>query len=255
MESDMPGSFEFYKDSDETRAAADLGDAKVMVYTDGGENKYILDALDIVGLDKIDDLKLSNLKDIKIKYHPKGGEKTDVQGLGNIIGKLFATKNADTPSSKTMLEEEVAKKPVAEAVLGATDAGGKKSILVEKLGTFLDEETADNYKAKYDKADGAAEQTVKDFLVSKGLGSVSADPSDVATELITNKAAALGTAILGVKKDGTDDPALETALAANKTLQDAVAGNTTFRDAVKSDLANPEAIAAVPALKHKLWQA
>ena len=78
-----------------------------------------IDASGINGLTKIDDFKLSNLKDVAIKYEPKDGTDSPVQGLGNIMGKLFATKNASTPGSKTILEEEVAKQPVVEAIFDA----------------------------------------------------------------------------------------------------------------------------------------
>jgi hypothetical protein len=307
MESDMTGSFKFFKDSkrEEEDKSSGFSEAKVMVYEDGGENKYILDASDIDDLAKIDDLKLSDLKDIKIKYQPKGSSSAEeVKGLGNIIGKLFATKNASTPGSKTMLEEEVAKKPVVEAIFDATDTDGKKSILVEKLGTLLSNNatpaqyegqteqkpveylaskgkliTEENLEAKaasvpvagailgatsdedgkksilVEKLGGFLPENdavyegkkAKDFLVSKGLGSASADPSAVATELITNKAAELGTAILGVKKkvNNVDKPALEADLVAHEALRTAVknalASDTNFgKDAkIKANAEDP----------------
>ncbi|MDG7052860.1 MAG: hypothetical protein LKM45_03145 [Wolbachia endosymbiont of Alcedoecus sp.] len=290
----MPAGLTFFKDTGRTDpASADLSDAKVIVYEDGGGNKYTLDASSVSGLSGVDDIKLSNLlkAEVNFKYHPSGGEEAETQGLGNIISTLFAAKS--TSDSKTVLAEEVAKKPVVEAIFDTVDStnnkkvaevklggifatktaletsdvartilgakDGKKSILVEELGEALDR-VADNANDKVYGTTGN-EKVAKDFLVSKGLGSASTDTSAVATKLVTEKATELGTAILGVTKevDGTQQPALETDLAANKTLQDAVAAvpalktavaaDQGFRDAVTSTLANPEAIAAVPTLK------
>ncbi|WCR59378.1 MAG: hypothetical protein PG978_000814 [Wolbachia endosymbiont of Ctenocephalides felis wCfeF] len=176
--------------------------------------------------------------------------KTDGTNATKELAAAILTIDGDTPD-KSVLKEKVTEAPVAGAILGATsDEDGKKSILVEKLGTFLPG-TDKVYEGKEAKA----------FLESKGLGSASADPSAVATELVTNKATALGTAILGVTKkvNNVDKPALETDLAGNETFQTSVAGNsalktavttdTTFKNAVTSTLASPTAIAAVPTFK------
>ncbi|WP_265027455.1 hypothetical protein [Wolbachia endosymbiont (group A) of Bombylius major] len=96
----------------------------------------------------------------------------------------------------------------AEKILDATEdigEGKKKSVLVEKLGKFLDQ-IDDNDKAYEGK-------TAKDFLGEKGMqgprGSdgpagkdgISTAPNLVAQELITNQADALGQAVLGAKDD------------------------------------------------------
>ncbi|MDG7055702.1 MAG: hypothetical protein LJD31_04200 [Wolbachia endosymbiont of Menacanthus eurysternus] len=191
----MPGSFAFYKDSRKTAAETDLSDAKVMIYKDGGENEYILDASGVAGLNKIDDLKLSNLKDIKIKYQPKdSSDVEEVEGLGNIIGKLFATKSASTANSKTILEEEVAKSSVAGAVLGATEStsdGKTKSILVEKLGEFLD--------GQGEVYGTAGDETASDFLADK-YPLAKTDASN----LNGNHKKAFAEAILGVEYTDSD---------------------------------------------------
>ncbi|WP_425384959.1 hypothetical protein [Wolbachia endosymbiont (group A) of Sturmia bella] len=96
----------------------------------------------------------------------------------------------------------------AEKILDATEdigEGKKKSVLVEKLGKFLDQ-IDDNDKA-YDG------KTAKDFLGKKGMqgpreadglagkdGTITA-PNLVAQALITNQADALGRAVLGAKDD------------------------------------------------------
>ncbi|WP_265045196.1 MULTISPECIES: hypothetical protein [unclassified Wolbachia] len=96
----------------------------------------------------------------------------------------------------------------AEKILDATEdigEGKKKSVLVEKLGKFLDQ-IDDNDKAYYGK-------TAKDFLGEKGMqgprgadgqagkDGISTAPNLVAQELITNQADALGQAVLGAKDD------------------------------------------------------
>ncbi|WP_353269771.1 hypothetical protein [Wolbachia endosymbiont (group A) of Myopa testacea] len=201
-ECDMPASLKF-ESAAGTTAAANLSNAKIVVYEDGNGNKYTLDASSIAGLASIDDIKLSTLKGVEFKYQPKGGSETTKTDLGSIIGALFATQSAQ--DGQTILAEEVAKKPVVEAILKVTkDDGsgkqvkvvetelgttfakkdgtnidkdfagkvldakdGKKSILVNKLGEALDrvQDTAD------DKVYGAAgnEKIAKDFLGDKGL--------------------------------------------------------------------------------------
>ncbi|MCA4775427.1 hypothetical protein IHO40_05090 [Wolbachia endosymbiont of Mansonella ozzardi] len=280
----MTTGLTFYKNSQRQAAdkTSDLNETKVIVYEDGGGNKYILDASGISNLSNIDDIKLSNLlkAEVKFKYHPSDGKEAEKKGLGNIIGTLFAIKNSSTANSKTILEKEIAKEPVVDAIfsikenagdaksifaeeiakkvdvtgaiLGATDVGGKKSILVEKLGGFL----ASRDEVKYDSAQNSPNQAAKAFLESKGLASA----SDAATQLLDDdNETTLATAVLDVKKDATN-PTLETALAANRTLQNGVAGNLAlktavaadegFRSAVTSTLAKPADIAAVPALQN-----
>ncbi|WP_264731824.1 hypothetical protein [Wolbachia endosymbiont (group A) of Sphaerophoria taeniata] len=95
-----------------------------------------------------------------------------------------------------------------EKILDATEdigEGKKKSVLVEKLGKFLDQ--IDDNDKTYDG------KTAKDFLGEKGMqGPRGADgpagkdgtstaPNLVAQELITNQADALGQAVLGAKDD------------------------------------------------------
>ncbi|NSX83582.1 hypothetical protein GOM44_04485 [Wolbachia endosymbiont of Atemnus politus] len=127
----MTAGFTFKKDA--STLTQNLDEAKIIVYEDGGGNKYTLDASGITGLTKIDDLKLSNLlkEEIKFKYHPSGGAEAEKTGLGNIIGTLFATQKVN--DGKSVLAEEVAKKPVVEAIFDAED--GQNNIAETKLGT------------------------------------------------------------------------------------------------------------------------
>ncbi|WP_375316327.1 hypothetical protein [Wolbachia endosymbiont (group A) of Colletes cunicularius] len=143
----MVASLKFYTDSGRgTEAIANLSDAKVIVYEDGNDNKYILDASSIAGLTKIDDIRLSNLKDVVFKYQLKGGTETTTTGLGNIISALFATQSVQ--NGKTILAEEVAKQPVVEAIFDATDGGNK--ISETKIGTTFARKTDLDNKADAD---------------------------------------------------------------------------------------------------------
>ncbi|OWZ25602.1 hypothetical protein CCY16_00671 [Wolbachia endosymbiont of Wuchereria bancrofti] len=45
-----------------------LNEAKIIVYEDGGGNKYTLDASGISTLTNIDDIKLSDLLEGKVKF-------------------------------------------------------------------------------------------------------------------------------------------------------------------------------------------
>ncbi len=143
----MVASLKFYTDSGRSTeaTAADLSDAKVVVYEDGNGNKYTLDASSIANLNKIDDIKLSTLKDVVFKYQLKGdNSETTSTGLGSIIGSLFATQSVQ--NGKTILAEEVAKKPVVDVLVPAlatvgTDDTKKVYTKTEAGSTFL--KTAD----------------------------------------------------------------------------------------------------------------
>ncbi|WP_147269145.1 hypothetical protein [Wolbachia endosymbiont of Cylisticus convexus] len=147
------------------------------------------------------------------------------------------------------LAEEVAKKPVVEAIFDAQD--GKKSILVNKLGEALDR-VRDNAD---DKVYGAAgqEKIAKDFLGEKGLKPV---PSEVASELIAKNKQDLADEVANnpdlqeaVAKNADLQeavaaiPALQTAVAENVDLQEAVAENVDLQEAVAENVGLQEAVA------------
>ncbi|MFP3033212.1 MAG: collagen-like protein [Wolbachia sp.] len=96
-------------------------------------------------------------------------DKTDKNYVDTELGKkantadVYTKTAADTAFAKinaSNLTEAVNKKAFAKAILPAKD--GDKSILVDKLGEFLDNSTDNKYGAKSD-------QTAKVFLGGKGL--------------------------------------------------------------------------------------
>ncbi|WP_353274013.1 collagen-like protein [Wolbachia endosymbiont (group A) of Ennomos erosarius] len=96
-------------------------------------------------------------------------DKTDKNYVDTELGKkantadVYTKTAADTAFAKinaSNLTEAVNKKAFAKAILPAKD--GDKSILVDKLGEFLDNSTNNKYGAKSD-------QTAKVFLGGKGL--------------------------------------------------------------------------------------
>ncbi|MFP3035883.1 MAG: hypothetical protein ACEY3A_02525 [Wolbachia sp.] len=97
----------------------ELDKVKIIILEDKTGNKYTL-GLEGTG---------ANIE-LKLKYTPKTGDEIEhtVDGLVKALGGLFNVKNG----TKTVLAEEVAKKPVAEAILGVTKStsAGPKSISV-----------------------------------------------------------------------------------------------------------------------------
>jgi hypothetical protein len=134
--------------------------------------------------------------------------------------KVYTKTTADTAFVKTL---DLATKAVAEKVLGAKD--GDKSILVEKLGVFLNTDNQE-YEGK----------TAKVFLGEKGLQGPAGTPGTspeadaVATKLLT----------------GDNKNTLATEVAGKEVLQTAVAGKTELQTAVtnalKSDTAFKTAV-------------
>lgn len=183
--------------------------------------------------------------------------------LVNALGKLLDEKHDIYGNNKTAKDFLAEKGNFAKAdgsnidileftqkILDATwemGDGKRKSILVEKLGRFLDQ-TADNENA-YDG------KIAKAFLGDKGMKGPKGDPGQrgevgqdgkgpapdvVAQELISSNLTKLGQAILNVKnKFGNDEkPALETHLANNSSFQESIAGNQDLRTAVTTNLSS-----------------
>ncbi|WP_088414346.1 hypothetical protein [Wolbachia endosymbiont of Wuchereria bancrofti] len=65
----MADNLYLYKGSVKTtEMTLNLNEAKIIVYEDGGGNKYTLDASGISTLTNIDDIKLSDLLEGKVKF-------------------------------------------------------------------------------------------------------------------------------------------------------------------------------------------
>ncbi|WP_265021472.1 hypothetical protein [Wolbachia endosymbiont (group A) of Icerya purchasi] len=146
--------------------------------------------------------------DLKVGYTPNGGQITEhkITGLSTALGSLLSTKD------------------------------NNESVLVDTLGNFLDSPD----KAKYD---GQNNQTVKEFLVGKGLkgdkgdtGPKGADGKDGAQGLKGDKG---DTGLKGA--DGTSPSAAE--IAAEKALQEYVTKisieSPEFKRAVQEEMSQP----------------
>ncbi len=239
-----------------TEMTLNLNEAKIIVYEDSGGNKYTLDASGISTLTNIDDIKLSDLLEGKVKfiYQKKDSNAIQIKGLGNIISTLLATQKA--VDGESILAEEVSKKPVVDTILKATDLvnlnkniveteledkfvkkdasnltdavnqkafaekilpakDGQKSILVEKLGRFLDT-TSTEY----------SNQTAKVFSGEKGTKPTA---EEVVTKLLANN-----------KKDLTDEvaqnPGLRAAVTSNSGLRGTVIDNLKGDTDFKTDI-------------------
>ncbi|MDR2548465.1 MAG: hypothetical protein LBC34_03150 [Rickettsiales bacterium] len=246
----MPAGLSFKKDK--ATNTKDLSEAKIIVYEDGGGNKYILDASSASKLSVSEDIELGTLLSTllnTVAFEYQGADDTKaskINSLGNIIGKLFATKNADTPNSQTILAEEAAKKPVAEAIFDATDPtnsnkniaetklggkfakkdgtnidkdfaekvlsatsdqAGKKSILVEKLGTFLEKTDETTEKVYGNSETPSSLKTAKDFLAEKSSfvkTNGSNATKELATAILTVGSGTSGTSVLKEKAADKD---------------------------------------------------
>ncbi|WP_353275849.1 hypothetical protein [Wolbachia endosymbiont (group A) of Pipizella viduata] len=227
----MVASLKFYEKPERVKEATDLSDAKVVVYEDGNGNKYTLDASNIAGLTKIDDIKLSTLKDVVFKYHPNSGTETTTTGLGNIISALFATQSAQ--DGQTILAEEVAKKPVVEAILKVTkdDGSGKQVKVVEtelgttfakKDGTNIDKDFAGKVLDAKDGNDLVLTKKVAEKAVVKAIFSAKENANDPQSILVTEVAKEpVVKEILGVKNAAGTKTVLEEEVA-KKPVVDAL---------------------------------
>ena len=103
-------------------AAATLAEVKLVTLADNTDNKYTLDI---------------TTDDLKVAYTPNGGQAKEytVNGLAAALGKLL-TIDGSTPG-KSVLAEEVAKKPVVEAIFNAqdlTDPANPINVAETKIG-------------------------------------------------------------------------------------------------------------------------
>lgn len=218
----MPTSLNFYTDSQKsTKAKADLSDAKVIVYEDGNDNKYTLDASSIPGLASIDDIKLSTLKDVVFKYQLKGASETPATGLGSIIGALFATQGAQI--GKSVLAEEVAKTPVVEAIFDAKD--GNDKISETKVGATFAKKTDLDNKTNIDGSN-ATEAGVTAMLSKL-------TPANQVAKIDGSNATEAGvTAMLGNLTDKVIKISELPAKAAEKVVMDAITASPDFTNKV-----------------------
>ncbi|AAW70598.1 hypothetical protein EJB10_01995 [Wolbachia endosymbiont of Brugia malayi] len=214
-----------------TEMTLNLNEAKIIVYEDSGGNKYTLDASGISTLTNIDDIKLSDLLEGKVKfiYQKKDSNAIQIKGLGNIISTLLATQKA--VDGESILAEEVSKKPVVDTILKATDLVNlnKNIVETELEDKFVKKDASNltdavNQKAFAEKilpakdgqksilveklggllgepgavyGDSNPKITAKDFLAEKA-SLVKTDGSNIVTQ--TDKGKALVEAILNAKE-------------------------------------------------------
>ncbi|WP_353285850.1 collagen-like protein [Wolbachia endosymbiont (group A) of Rhorus exstirpatorius] len=152
--------------------------------------------------------------DLKVRYTPNGGQITEhkITGLSTALGSLLSTKD------------------------------NNESVLVDTLGNFLDRPD----KAKYD---GQNNQTVKEFLVGKGLKGANGakglkgDKGDTGPKGADGKDGAQGPQ--GEKGDPGADGKSPTAaeIAAEKALQEHVTKisieSPEFKRAVQEEMSQP----------------
>ncbi|WP_338976835.1 collagen-like protein [Wolbachia endosymbiont (group A) of Ophion ellenae] len=152
--------------------------------------------------------------DLKVRYTPNGGQITEhkITGLSTALGSLLSTKD------------------------------NNESVLVDTLGNFLDSPD----KAKYD---GQNNQTVKEFLVGKGLKGANGakglkgDKGDTGPKGADGKDGAKGPQ--GEKGDPGADGKSPTAaeIAAEKALQEHVTKisieSPEFKRAVQEEMSQP----------------
>ncbi len=114
-------------------AAATLAEVKLVTLADNTDNKYTLDI---------------TTDDLKVAYTPNGGQAKEykVNGLATALGKLLTIDGST--SGKSVLAEEVAKKPVVEAIFNAqdlTDPANPINFAETKIGaTFAKKTDLDN---------------------------------------------------------------------------------------------------------------
>ncbi|WCR57920.1 hypothetical protein [Wolbachia endosymbiont of Ctenocephalides felis wCfeJ] len=150
-----------------------------------------------------------------------------------VVEAIIASNDFPKFVKESDLKTKAAEKPVVEAILGAKGADNK-SILVEKLGTFLDNEN--------DKVYGNS-QSAKEFLGAKGMKGPKGDTplvENVATELVQDS-----TKLNKLKEEITKDSTFQNALAQDGTLlgklTTKLAGTPDFKEAIKMEAAIKDA--------------
>ncbi|QCB62305.1 hypothetical protein EJB00_01250 [Wolbachia endosymbiont of Drosophila mauritiana] len=159
-------------------AAATLTEVKLVTLADNTDNKYTLDI---------------TTDDLKVAYTPNGGQAKEytVNGLAAALGKLLTIDGST--AGKSVLAEEVAKKPVVEALIpelakddGTTGIYTKKGVdneLAKKADTTALDNKADKSYVNTELANKAdtsalADKADKSELAKKADTSALADKAD-----------------------------------------------------------------------------